>query len=122
MRTRGLVAMTSAQHAGGRQLDPGRVYATSTAGWMLLGKSVPAAVRSGFAAVFYRRLLLLSHAPLLGAINAREQPEPCLARRAAPIGHMGHHTSPHRHAHRGGRRHTLAAENCIVQTLSLIHI
>ena len=25
-RTRGLVAMTSAQHAEGRQFDPGRVY------------------------------------------------------------------------------------------------
>ena len=33
--TRGLVAMTSAQHAEGRQFDPGRVYAGS---WAALGK------------------------------------------------------------------------------------
>ena len=31
--TRGLVAMTSAQHAEGRQFDPGRVYAQEDLLW-----------------------------------------------------------------------------------------
>ena len=94
MSTRGLVAMTSARHAEGRQLDPGRVYATSTAGWMSPGKSVPAARRSGIAAMFNIACGHLGMPHLLGAINARKQSVPCLARCAAPNGHMGHQTLP----------------------------
>ena len=92
--TRGLVAMTSAQHAEGCQFDPGRVYAMSTVGLADAKQELACCKAILHCRDVYYRLLLLSRAPLLGTASASEQPMPSPARRAAPIWRMGHQTAP----------------------------
>ena len=63
MSTRGLVAMTSAQHAEGRQFDPGRVYATSTASLAAAGPWHACFKAMRHCHAFYHRLMMLSRGP-----------------------------------------------------------
>ena len=130
--------MTSAQHAEGRQFNPGRVYATSTASLAVAGPRHACFKAMRHCHAFYHRLMLLSRGP-----SARRD-----QRQRATGAMSGTACGPHRahgspdstpcHAQSGGwgaqahncvaqhaPEHTRAACNCVVHSapsLELSHV